>query len=206
MKYDELSGKRFSLLTAKRYNGSDKNGHATWECRCDCGNTAVVLAVNLKHGRTKSCGCLYKRPKTHGGTGTRLYKTWCSMKERCYRENDKSFPRYGGRGIKVCDEWRDDFVTFRKWAEISGYDDTLSIDRIDPNGSYGPQNCRWVSMNEQAVNKRNNHFIEYGGKRLTLSQWERETGILASTIKARIVDLGWDVGRALSHSGGVVNG
>jgi len=198
MKAKDIEGQKFGRLTAIKFVGSDKSGYARWECKCDCGKTVIVYGANLRSGRTKSCGCLYKYPKAHGGTGTRLYKTWCSMNERCYRAKDKSFPRYGGRGIRVCDEWRHNFEAFRDWALANGYNDSLSIDRIRVNGNYEPMNCRWSTDEVQANNKRSNRTLEYNGKLLTIAQWSKETGIPSSDIRARIFRLNWSIEAALS--------
>ncbi len=127
---------------------------------CFCGTEFITSVNNVKRGLTKSCGC-YKKARmkagltlTHGGTRTRLYSIFQGIKERCYNENYKAYQRYGGRGIKICDEWRDNFPAFRDWALKNGYEDHLTIDREDNDGNYGPDNCRWVERTVQAVNKK----------------------------------------------------
>lgn len=161
-----------------------------WLCQCDCGNETTAKERYLKDGHKRSCGCLRGiHMITHGGTKTRLFKIWQSMHERCESKSHIHYKNYGGRGISVCDEWKD-FITFREWALNNGYSDILSIDRIDVNGNYNPLNCRWVTMKEQHNNKRTNHKIEYNGEVHTIAQWSEITGIGKTTIKERI-NVGW---------------
>lgn len=135
-----------------------------WRCLCSCGNTTVVVTDSLKRGATKSCGCIHSkqvadRNTKHGKSGTRLYNIWRGMKSRCYNENSTPYKYYGAKGVKVCDEWRNDFSSFADWSLANGYDpdkprNECTIDRIDPSGDYSPDNCRWVSMSVQNSNKR----------------------------------------------------
>lgn len=159
----DMTGQRFGRLTVIDRAENDRKNQACWRCRCDCGNVTVVAGARLRRGTTKSCGCYFQerrreKAKTHGGRHERLYGVWYNMRQRCENAKEKSYPYYGGRGIRVCDEWRD-YATFREWALANGYDPEAekgkcTIDRIDVNGNYEPTNCRWVSMAEQNSNKR----------------------------------------------------
>lgn len=209
----DLTGIKFGSLTVVGYIGK-RNGKSVWRCKCDCGNETESMTSNLTRGLSTSCGC--KRKKTcsdrmkainykHGGSRTRLFRIWSGMKSRCFDKNDPAYPRYGGRGVKVCDEWKENFPAFQQWALSSGYSEVLSIDRINVNGGYCPENCRWATREEQANNKRTNRFITYGGKTMTISQWERSLGYRRGLILVRLKN-GWSVERAIredpnSHKG-----
>lgn len=166
-------------------------GFGVWKCKCDCGNIVYVPAVNLRNGRKRSCGCLRKemtrelgKRHTHGMAHTRLYNTWHSMKTRCNPNAKTNSKIYSDRGIKVCSEWQN-FEPFMKWALENGYSDNLTIDRIDVNGDYCPENCRWITMSEQQLNKRTNVKIEHNGKTQTISEWSKETGLSFAVIHWR---------------------
>ena len=154
----DITGQRFGRLTVVRREET-KNKHTMWLCVCDCGNEIVADGYNIKYAHTTSCGCVQKERtskanRTHGNRNTRLYRIWNCMKNRCYRKSYHAFDHYGGRGIKVCDEWKDDFQAFYKWAMSNGYEDNLSIDRVDNDKGYSPDNCRWATMADQNKNKR----------------------------------------------------
>lgn len=166
MKLIDLTGQKFHRLAViERHTENNKQNKPMWVCKCDCGKVVVVTGSDLKSGNTKSCGCWDKevaRSKftTHGCSKTRLYKIWCGMKERCYNPKNKRYNDYGGRGIFVCDEWRNSFESFREWAYENGYDDTApfgqcTIDRANNSDGYTPYNCVWSTLTQQAHNKRN---------------------------------------------------
>lgn len=176
------------LTVIKRAEGPSGAGiHARWVCKCDCGNTITVLSTSLKAGQ-QSCGCkLVTDHYVHGGTGTRLYNVWNAIKQRCTNPNVKEFKHYGARGVSVCDEWLQSYEAFRKWALEHGYDETAprgtcTIDRIDNDGNYSPDNCRIVDMKTQANNTRKNVKIQYSGKEMTLSEIARDIGVSRSTL------------------------
>lgn len=194
---NDLTGQRFGRLVA--IERAPNIGRLTaWRCQCDCGNYVVVRSATLKNGETQSCGCLHSdllscRNRTHGKSETRLHKVYKNIKKRCYNTKSGSFENYGGRGITVCDEWlgEDGFQHFWDWAYANGYDENAprgqcTIDRIDVNGNYCPQNCRWVTMQEQANNKRNNHYVVIDGEKKTLAEWCRVYGASYSAAISRI--------------------
>lgn len=191
----DLTGLRFSRLTViKRADGA--RGRVRWECLCDCGNTVIVPAAYLTAGNTKSCGCLNrdsKPNKTHGMSDTRLYGIWSGMLGRCLEKNNPSYLNYGARGVSVCESWRT-FENFCSWAMLNGYADDLTIDRIDNNGGYCPENCRWATKKMQAVNRRTSVFIR--GK--CLKEWAESVGIPYKTLYYRVRH-GWDFDRAISE-------
>lgn len=187
----DLTGQRFGRLVAIKQVGKNKSGYQLWLCRCDCGGESVVNYHNLKNNHTKSCGCLRRERTieantTHGLRKTRLYRTWRHMRERCYYPKENRYAQYGGRGITVCDEWKNDFHAFYAWAMANGYNDGLSIDRIDVNGNYEPSNCRWATLEEQANNKRTSHLITIGGETLTLSEWLAKVNLTSRAFYNRV--------------------
>lgn len=191
----DLIGKRFGRLTVidKKYLIKSGRKRLYWECVCDCGEKVEARTDSLKRGFVRSCGCLKKEQDrinltanhSHKMSRTRLYHTWQQMKRRCNNPNDKSFERYGGRGIKVCEEWEKSFERFMVWALANGYSDEKSLDRINNNGNYEPENCRWVTNKEQSRNRRSNIKITYKNKYVTLMELSELTGIPYGTLHAR---------------------
>ena len=167
VKQIDITGKKFSRLTpicvdnSKRPKGSTR---AYWKCECECGKETIVSGSDLRSGKVKSCGCLHdemahKRFYKHGMSNTKLDWVLGAMKQRCNNIHNIDYPNYGGRGIKICDEWLNDSSEFFSWALSHGYEEGLSIDRIDVNGNYEPSNCRWVTMKVQANNKNPKHLF-----------------------------------------------
>ena len=150
-------GQKYGLLTVikrvENYVTPKGVKHSKYLCRCECGTEVEAIGSCLAHKRKESCGCLQKKRAyevnlKHGMAGTRLYNIWDKMKSRCYKESNNRYNRYGGRGITVCNEWKNDFQAFYDWAIANGYNDELTIDRIDVNGNYEPSNCQWLTTSE----------------------------------------------------------
>lgn len=188
----DLTGLQFGLLKAVCRAGSDNHG-ATWNCVCECGKKLIVKSNSLRSENTRSCGsCLHK---THGGSYSRLYRIHRCMRARCYDERSDSFKHYGAKGIRVCDLWMD-FAEFQTWALANGYQDGLSIDRIDGTLGYSPDNCRWATPRQQQHNIRSNVRLTAYGKTMTIAEWARLANMPYSTLYGR-VNAGWDVYRAI---------
>lgn len=163
-----------------------------WKCKCDCGAEKVVYRGCLTSGDTISCGCYHREHNgeqsyKHGMAKTRLYRLWSGVVQRCMNPSADNYARYGGRGIKVCEEWRNDFRAFRDWSIANGYAEGLTIDRIDNEGNYEPSNCRWVNRTTQQNNTRRNHFFEYNGITHTVAEWSRILGVNHETLRYRII-------------------
>lgn len=170
---------------------------AQYLCKCNCGSDKDIItrAMWIKNGHTKSCGCMNGKSFKHNLSNTKLYRVWNEMKQRCLNPNCPTYKDYGGRGISVCDEWKNDFMSFRIWAISLGYKDdvkrgTYTVERIDNDGNYCPENCTLTSMKEQSENRRSNHFITINGETKTIEQWSNYLGIKSKMIRSRISD-GW---------------
>ena len=150
MNSNNLVGKRFGRLVVLCDSGKRKSREIIWCCKCDCGNKLESRGPNLRLGNTKSCGCLnMERIYKHGDAingPTRLYRSWIAMKQRCLNVNNIAYKYYGGRGIRVCDEWENDYLAFKEWASVNGYANNLTIDRINNDGNYKPSNCQWITQ------------------------------------------------------------
>jgi hypothetical protein len=163
-------------------------------CKCDCGKEHIVLKSSLLNGLTRSCGCYNneiraeqcKKRAKHNLTNTRLHSIWEKMNGRCYCKTQPDYMRYGGRGIAICDEWKNDFKSFYDWSMNNGYQDDLSIDRIDVNGNYEPSNCRWVDEKTQQRNRRNNRLITYNNETHCLFEWAEIFGINPKILSQRL--------------------
>lgn len=195
----DLTGQKFGRLTViKRVeNKVTPSGSmlAQFLCRCDCGQQKIILGTNLRRGKSLSCGCTIRK---HGQCYTRLYRIHRDMKTRCYNQNVPNYKNYGGRGIKVCNEWLNDFTAFYKWAMVNGYREDLTIDRIDVSKEYSPENCRWVTWREQENNRRNNKFITYNNETHTVKEWARICNLTYNCIRHRLNELNWDIEKALT--------
>ena len=205
-KVKDLTNQRFGKLIVIERVENNKKGNAQWLCKCDCGNKKIVTGINLRRKHVQSCGCLrlekisgsncclYK----HGKTNSRLYTTWHNMKERCLNKKNSRYKYYGARGIKICDEWKNDFMNFYNWAISNGYKDNLTIDRINVNGNYEPLNCRWITIKQQCNNRRNNHLITYNGKTQTMMEWAEFYNINYDILRFRLKK-GWSIEKALTE-------
>lgn len=198
----DLAGHVFGRLTAVEDVGKNKHGKRLWKCKCQCGTSVDVPAGNLQSGNTKSCGCFQKEntsaySKTHGFRGSKLYHVYSGMVDRCTRENHKSYAYYGGRGIFVCQEWLEDRSRFFEWAMANGYKEGLTLDRVENDGPYAPDNCRWVDRFAQCSNTRDNVMLTYQGKTQHAMAWARELGLDPNNIWRRKRE-GWSDEDALT--------
>lgn len=188
-----LTGQAFGRLTVVHEVDKEEGSIWTrWKCKCECGNDPIVKTQALRSGSTKSCGCLFmdvarakgKAKLIHGAAETRTYNIWVSMKGRCYNQNNKKFKNYGGRGINVCERWKKSFLNFLN--DMGEAPEGMSIDRIDTNGNYEPNNCRWADQKTQQNNRRNNVILEVDGKQMTLSQAARYAGLTPDMLQQRL--------------------
>ena len=212
----DLTGQKFHMLKVV-CRGPDyispKGIHMVrWYCQCDCGNPELTLvsgsSLKSKTSPIKSCGCLLGHNaktahKIHGGTNDRLYHVWCNIKSRCYNPNNNRYKNYGARGIEVCDEWKNSYKNFKDWALTNGYQPNAprgkcTIERVDVNGNYCPENCMWKTIKEQENNRTDNHFVEHEGEIHTVSEWSNILGVAYNTLLNRI-NHGWSIERALTE-------
>lgn len=206
--YDEIPNMKFGKLKPIRMMNFG-SGRTTWLCKCDCGKELEVSQKSLTTGNTKSCGCSRienSGRRTHGHCNSRVYIVYMDMIRRCYKENDKAYKWYGAIGIKVCDEWLNDFAKFYNWMLDNGYDEnaergTCTLDRIDPNGDYEPNNCRIITIQEQQRNRKDNILITENGETHTLTEWAEILGVSRMTLKRRMDNYGMSLFEAASHNG-----
>lgn len=197
----DITGQRFGMLQvmeigkeitipsgAKRY---------LWKCQCDCGNIRLVDGGSLRSGRIIHCGRKFHPTVKHGLHEKRLYGIWKTMKTRCSNPNCEKYKNYGGRGITICNEWKEDFQVFYDWAIANGYSDDLTIERKDVNGNYCPENCCWIKAELQAKNKTTNIRLEFNGETHILAEWSKITGISEGELSYR-VKRGWSVEKTLT--------
>lgn len=204
---NELRNNRYGKLVVIEFSHKIKRNKGSyryfWLCKCDCGNFVVVNGDKLISGHTKSCGCLVKEKtrqmhSSHNLSKTRLYKIYHGILKRCENKNSTSFKNYGKKNIKVCKEWKDDFIAFYNWAINNGYQDKLTIDRINVRGNYEPSNCRWATAEIQQNNRSNNLHLTHKNKTLTLAEWCKELNLNYFTVQQRLNKLNWSVSRALN--------
>lgn len=212
MEVIDLTSQKFGRLTVLKFSHKIEKGNNRryyWLCKCDCGNETIVNSASLKNGHTLSCGCLRvenlkKVIDKHNQTGSDLYYVWAQIKQRCNNKNNKRYKDYGGRGITVCNEWLNDFISFYNWAMANGYDENAprgkcTIDRIDVNGNYEPSNCRWLTNKKQQNNKRNNHFVTYNNETLTVTQMAEKYNINVNTFRNRVAK-GWNIDKCINYN------
>ena len=185
MKPIDITGERFGHLVAIRFDETSKPSRRKWICQCDCGKIKSIRLSHLRSGATISCGCKHYTP-IHGKTGSRIYEVWVQMKQRCSNPHSSHYYAYGQREITVCQEWSKDFRNFYSWSIQNGYADNLTIDRINNEKGYSPDNCRWATLYTQANNRRNNKWLLVDGEKLTIAQAARKYGIDQKRLGMRI--------------------
>ena len=192
----EIGGQRFGRWLVLGYSGDMK-----WMCRCDCGTEKNVHGTSLRRGATN--GCISCHPglanqRTHGDTRSRIYNVWSGMIQRCENPNSAAYPRYGGRGIFMCREWRNSYEAFRDWARSNGYSDSLTIDRSNNDAGYSPSNCRWATYAEQNRNYSRNRPIEHDGRVALIGDFAFEHNLPDDVVRNRVRRYGWTMEAALS--------
>lgn len=207
MKLVDLTGKRFGILTVIKRVENNKWNETVWLCKCDCGKEKKLSYGKLVLRKQQSCGCLHKPPDVtkHGLRNHKLYYLWSGMRQRCNNPNGEFYNYYGGRGIKVCDEWdnkKDGFINFYNWAIKNGYDINAkyrkcTLDRIDVDGNYCPENCRWVDSKQQSNNRRSNVILKYKGEEHNISEWCKKLNLTRSAVTHRL-ERGWSIEKTLS--------
>ncbi len=191
-KHIDILGKKYNKLLVIERTSLTRNRAILWRCICDCGNEKLCRSADLRIGSVKSCGCVGTNYAKGDKNIRRINKIWNGMLRRCYNPSTISFHLWGGSGVRVCDEWKTDFMEFAKWSLANGYAPKLTIDRYpNQNGDYSPENCRWATMKEQGNNRRGNIVIEYQGQKKTISEWAELKGIPYFRLAQRIMKLKW---------------
>lgn len=195
----DISGENFGRLTAHDVVGRNRHNQLLWHCTCECGTQKEVLGFLLRRGEVQSCGCLHRETvglinRTHGMTKTRIYGLWHGMIQRCYDKNVPAYNRYGARGINVCERWQS-FENF--YADMGDKPKGMSLERVDNDGDYTPENVIWATAKAQARNRRSTVFLEFNGQRKSMAEWAEELGMKIATLWARI-DRGMCVEEALT--------
>lgn len=212
-KIKDITGQIINEWTVIKEAGRNKSGGVMFLCRCSCGAERVVEGRSIRAGTSKNCGhnrieklreAGRKGAIKHGGRNERLYAVWQGMKSRCYNPKSRFYQRYGGRGIIMCPEWKDDYNEFRIWALNNGYDQNSSrgmctIERLDNNSGYSPDNCVWATSKTQCNNRSSNHIIEAYGESHTLTEWAEKIGVRKDTLRRRICVYGWTPERAVTE-------
>jgi hypothetical protein len=199
-RFRDLTGERFGRLLVQRKDGYNKHHQLYWLCECDCGNYKLVLGSLLRNGETQSCGCLHKEVtgninRKHSLANTPIYSLWNSMIDRCHLPTSHTYNRYGERGISVCERWHN-FENF--YADMGDKPEGMSLERIDNNGDYCPENVIWATAKQQANNRKSNVVLEHNGKKQTMQQWCDELGLKIGTVWARLNVYGYTVEQALT--------
>ena len=192
----DITGQTFGNLTVIDFAYS-KRGKAFWKCKCSCGNNIIYESYPLRTGQRQSCGCEKYKGLPKGYSQEPLYSLWWNMKRRCGDKTVSSYKNYGAKGIKVCKEWLD-YAEFYKWAYSNNYKYGLTLDRIDSNKNYCPENCRWVDWKTQERNRKNNKIITFNGETHCLTEWAEITGINKRTLRNRLLR-GWSVEKSLTE-------
>lgn len=196
----EMLKRKFGMLTVLELGEPTIQKQRRWICECECGNKSLVRGSMLRSGATKSCGCLRvsngKLNKKHGMSSSKIYGIWCSMIQRCENYNESQAENYVMNGIKVCDRWRESFENF--YADMGERPKGMSLDRIDVNGPYSPENCRWADSIQQARNKKTTIFLDFNGERKPLIEWAKIIGLSRVALHERIFYRGWTVEEALT--------
>lgn len=192
----DLSGQKFGRWLVESRADVNAKGEIYWNCTCECGTRQMVRANTLTSGRSTSCGCLHREAVTsHGYTGTPTFKSWESMRQRCNNPKSPDYPRYGGRGIRVCERWQNDFAAFL--ADMGERPDGLTLDRKDVDGDYEPSNCHWATRSRQQRNRTVTELLTHDGQTMCLKDWSEKVGISAKILSWRLKN-GWDPQKALS--------